>query len=132
MGLVLVVEPGHYALAQLASDAPVPRWLPTSGFVSVTRAADELSIICAQEAVPADIRQQGGWRLIRFVGPFPFTVTGVLSSVLEPLAAAGVSIIATSTFNTDYLLVPADALDTAETALRAAGHEVRSTPLSQS
>ena len=42
----------------------------------------------------------------------------------SPLAAAGVSIFAVSTYDTDYVLVKQDALDRAVAALAAAGHRV--------
>jgi hypothetical protein len=57
-------------------------------------------------------------------GPFPFDLTGVLASVLEPLRDAGVPILAVSTFDTDYVFVPGPRLDAASAALRDAGHRV--------
>jgi hypothetical protein len=57
-------------------------------------------------------------------GPLSFSLTGVLAELLAPLAAAGVSIFALSTFDTDYLLVRAAQLDLALDALNAAGHPV--------
>jgi len=56
-------------------------------------------------------------------------MTGVLSSFLRPLADAGISIFAVSTFDTDYVLVKSEAQELALAALRAAGHELTtSTP----
>jgi hypothetical protein len=51
------------------------------------------------------VQSEGDWALVRLEGPFPFTAVGILSSVLAPLARAGVSIVAVSTFDTDYVLV---------------------------
>jgi hypothetical protein len=51
-------------------------------------------------------------------------MTGVLASVLEPLATAGVSIFAMSTYDTDYVMVKEKSLAKAVKALRAAGHGV--------
>jgi hypothetical protein len=120
----LLIEPGEYAVCHLDADEPLPHWLPSAPFWTATRAADELSIICPAAAVPPDTSHESGWRLLRMVGPFPFDVTGVLESVLEPLASAGIAILANSTFNTDYLLVKATSLPPAVVALRAAGHVV--------
>jgi hypothetical protein len=61
------------------------------------------------------------------VGPFPFNLTGILESVLRPLAAADVGILAVSTFNTDYVLVKHTRLAVAVAALREAGHVVHDT-----
>jgi hypothetical protein len=48
----------------------------------------------------------------------------VLSSLLEPLTEAGISILALSTHNTDWILVPADRADEATRAWRRRGHTV--------
>lgn len=125
MSQTLMVEPGEYAVCQFDADAPLPPWLPSAPFWTVTRAGDELSIICSAEAVPFDCSHESGWRLLRMMGPFPFDLTGILESVLTPLAAADVGILAVSTFNTDYILVKHARLAAATAALRAAGHVVR-------
>ena len=125
MSQTLIVEPGEYAVCQLEADEPLPPWLPTAPFWTVTRAGDELSVICSAEAVPHYSSHEGGWKLLRMVGPFPFDLTGILESVLSPLAAADVGILAVSTFNTDYVLVRRTRLAAAIAALREAGHVVR-------
>jgi hypothetical protein len=38
-------------------------------------------------------------------GTIPFSVIGVLGSLTAPLAEAGISVFAVSTFDTDYLFV---------------------------
>jgi hypothetical protein len=42
---------------------------------------------------------------MRIEGTLAFSLTGVLASVAAPLAEAGISIFAMSTYDTDYLLV---------------------------
>ncbi len=42
---------------------------------------------------------------MRVAGTIPFSVVGVLASLTAPLAEAGISVFAVSTFDTDYLLV---------------------------
>lgn len=81
--------------------------------------------MCGEAFVPGDVRAEPGWRAFKFHGPFDFALTGVLASVLEPLAEAGVGVFAVSTFDTDYLLVKAAQYDVTVRALRARGHEVR-------
>ena len=123
-GLTLETVAGEFAVSHLAPHAPVPDWAGTGAFSSVTRTTDELSIICPAAAVPAGVRCEAGWRLIRFAGPFDFTAVGILASVTEPLARAGLSLIAIGTFNTDYILLKAERLGEAVRALEAAGHSV--------
>jgi len=52
-------------------------------------------------------------------------MTGVLASVLTPLAEGGVSIFALSTYDTDYVLIKEEKLDTAAAVLTRAGHQLR-------
>lgn len=125
--LTLTVLDQSLAVVRLEPDAPVPGWLPTSGFTTVTRNDDELSIVCAAAAVPADaaLAVEPGWVALKLEGPFAFTLTGILAAVLDPLADAGVGIFAISTYDTDYVLVADAQRDAAVDALRAAGHTVR-------
>lgn len=125
MSQTLIVEPGEYAVCQLDPGEPLPSWLPAAPFWTATRAGDEMSIICSAEAVPPYSSHESGWRLLRLMGPFPFDLTGILASVLAPLAAVDVGMLAISTFNTDYVLVKHTRLAAAIDALRAAGHTVR-------
>jgi hypothetical protein len=114
------------AVCQLPADAPLPAWaLEPKSFVSITRTPGELSIVCRADLVPAAVKQETGWRALRIAGPLDFGLTGVLASVLTPLAQAGVSIFAVSTYDTDYVLVRESKLSAAIQALRAAGHDVK-------
>lgn len=120
--LVLDVLPERFAVVRLAADAAVPEWARGGALVSVTRTADELSIVCPEAAVPSDLPAQRGFRGLRVRGPLDFSAVGVLASLAGPLAAAGVSLFALSTFDTDYLLVRAADLERALAALAGAGH----------
>lgn len=113
---------GCFAVCKMATDSALPEWASKSRFFSATRTADELSLVCAEQAVPIEIQAQPGWACIQFEGPFPFAMTGVLASILNPLAEAEVGIFAISTYDTDYVLVQASQLGAAEEALQRAGH----------
>ncbi|GAB4474685.1 MAG: ACT domain-containing protein [Anaerolineae bacterium] len=93
-------------------------------FSSITRTPDELSVVCAEDNVPPGTRSEGGWCCLKLAGPFAFDMTGVLASILVPLAEAGIGILGISTFDTDYVLVKAEHLDAALDALERAGHQV--------
>ncbi|SPE28283.1 conserved hypothetical protein [Candidatus Sulfopaludibacter sp. SbA3] len=118
----LLLHAERMAICRLAGGEPVP-WA-CGGFYSVTRAARELSIVCVEAGVPAGVRCDRPWRLLEVEGPLDFGLTGVLASLAAPLAEAGVSIFAISTFDTDYLLVKEESLQKAVEALQAAGHKV--------
>jgi hypothetical protein len=122
----LALTDDRLAVCQLPADAPLPAWaLESKGFVAITRTPGELSIVCRADLVPAAVKQETGWRALGIVGPLDFGLTGVLAAVLTPLAQAGVSIFAVSTYDTDYVLVRESKLSAAVQALRAAGHDVK-------
>lgn len=118
------VVPGTFGVFRLDGAAPVPEWASGSDFLSVTRTREELSVICSEQPVPASIRSERGWALLRLQGPFPFDTVGILAAFSVPLAEAGVSILAVGTFDTDYVLVKKTSLEDAVRALEGAGHEL--------
>ncbi len=93
-------------------------------FLAIIRTRNELCVVCESGIALASPRRESGWRLIAFDGTHPFTDTGVLASVLNPLAEAKVSILAFSSFDTDYLFVKGHSLAEAVQALSDAGHRV--------
>jgi hypothetical protein len=124
MALILHFIPGEFAVCRLPPDVPVPAWAGSAVFCSVTRTADELSVVCPAGQVPPGAKHERGWRLLKLDGPFDFGAIGILASVLTPLATAGVSALAIASFDTDHILVKATRLSDALRALEAAGHVV--------
>lgn len=119
----LVVLAGHYAVCRLAVGTPVPAWA-RGEFFSVTSTPDEMSVMCPADVVPEEVLAERNWRVLKLVGPFPFSSVGVLASIAGPLAQAGISLLVVSTYDTDYLLIKADTLSAALRALQGAGHAV--------
>jgi hypothetical protein len=96
-------------------------------FFSITRTADELSVVCPQAVVPEGVECERGWRCLRVAGTVPFSAVGVLAALSAPMADAGISVFALSTFDTDYLLVKAEDLERAVDTLRRRGHSIQGT-----
>jgi hypothetical protein len=116
--------PDLYAIFRLDPDAAVPDWVYDSPFWSVTRSDSELSIVCAEEDLPDETRAERGWSALELVGPLDFSLTGVVASLVSPLAEDKVPIFILSTFETDYLLVRETDFARAVDSLRTAGHSV--------
>jgi len=127
------------SVCRLGGDAEWPDWATRAGsFCSITRTAEELSVICPTVLIPdarawgaapsAIVTRDDGWRAIKLVGPFALTDVGVLLRVAAPLAAAGISILAIGTFDTDYLLVKEARVAGALAELQRAGHVVLGSP----
>ena len=111
----------RYAIARLAPDAPVPLWANTGSFLSVTRSEDELTIVCVESIMPTTQVAERGRRAIKLSGPLDFSLCGILSRLLEPLATAQIPVFVISTYDTDYLFLNEDDLDRAFGALHVAG-----------
>ncbi|KAJ7459101.1 ACT domain-containing protein [Mycena galericulata] len=91
-------------------------------FLSITRTSEELSVAGQyQDGMPEGYKEFAGWRAIKIAGPMEFNLTGVLSGFLEPLKRAEVGIFAISTWNTDYILVAKEQLESAVEALKGDG-----------
>lgn len=121
--LRLSTLPGTLAVARLAPGDALPDWA-RGEFLSISRTADELSIVCDDAAVPAGVQAERGWRALKLHGPIPFELVGIAAALVAPLAEARISVFVLSTYDTDYVLVRSERLEDAAEALRRAGHEV--------
>ena len=115
---------GPYAIVRLNPDAAVPVWATKGDFTSITRSADELSVVCPSDNLPKDIDPGPRWICLKLEGPFPFSQTGVLLSFIEPLSNNAIPIFAISTYDTDYVLIQEEFAGLALNSLREAGHEL--------
>ena len=120
--LTLDLVPGSYAICRWGPGESLPAWVMHGEFFSVTRTPAELSAVCDVGVVPSGIKAEGPWRVLAVRGPLDFNITGVLAALAAPLATAGISIFAVSTYDTDYVLVRDRELDRAVRVLREAGH----------
>ena len=117
--LTLSILPERIAVCRLAPDTPFPVWaVAHAGFISISRTSDELSIVCPEAQVPAGIKAEKGWRVFKVEGVLDFSLTGILATLLQPLAEHQISIFAISTFDTDYILVKEEKLTDAIAALK--------------
>lgn len=83
-------------------------------------------MVCSEDAVPGGdlVRIEPDWRALEVAGPLDFAMIGVIAELTAPLADVDVSVFVVSTYDTDYILVHAAALERAIAGLRDAGHHV--------
>lgn len=127
--LTLSILPEEFAICRLDAGSPVPGWAFTGSLSSITRTADELSVVCVQEQAPEQIQCDRDWRCLKVHGPLDFSLTGVMAALVTPLAEAGISVFVLSTFDTDYLMVKARNLESAIRTLTDARHKILSDDL---
>src|SRR4029453_8710812 len=126
--LDLDLLPEEYAVCRLPAGSALPPSLGSGPddktVISVTWGPDELSIICPSDRVPADAVVETPWRCLRVVGPLDLALTGVLASLIGPLAEARGNIVTFSPYDTHNLLVPTVRLTEAIDTLTKAGHRI--------
>lgn len=128
--LQLRVLDGPLTVVRLDPSAEIPAWAdpgaPGAATVpvhAVIRTPAEITVITG--GVPNDVDPaERDFRAITIAGQLDFSLIGILAGLAEVLARAGVSILALSTFDTDWILVRGDRLDDAIAALRAAGYQI--------
>lgn len=123
--LTLRVHGQRLAVTAARSDAePKPGVAPLTA--ELNTAGSRTLVLDYEQAVrdSEGATTQGPFRVLEVAGPLDFELTGVLASVLNPLAEAEISVFTLATFETDWILVPAGSLEAAVHALRAAGHTV--------
>lgn len=127
--LTLSVLEGRFSILRLEKEAEVPVWINGSNFFSITRTPEELSIVCEENNIPAnipaDIKAKRGWSCLKIEGPLDFGLTGILAGISKILAENGISIFAISTYDTDYILVRETNLEHALKALTQGRYEIR-------
>jgi hypothetical protein len=116
-----------FAICRLDPTTSIPEWaLRPATFTSITRTSDELSIVCPENHIPPDLKSDAGWICMKLEGPFPFSMTGVLASFINPLSSNRIPIFAVATFDTDYVLIKQEFWEAASAALESAGHKLTS------
>jgi uncharacterized protein len=112
------------AIARFNPDADIPPWVDPRGFSCIVRTSDSLTIVCGQSSLPENIPSDREWRCFEVQGPLDLSLTGILASLTDPLARAGVPVFALSSYETDFILVKEARLTEARRSLEAAGFVV--------
>jgi len=122
--MVMKALAGIYGVCRFDCNEVIPDWAKDSGFYSITRTFEELSIVCSQENIPDEVKCEKDWRILKVEGPLDFSLIGILSSISTVLTQNKISIFAISTFDTDYILLKDKDFDNAISALSHAGYEI--------
>lgn len=113
------------SVVRLGAGAELPAWATSGTLLSVTATADETSVVCAHAVVPRKARHEGPFTAFSVEGTLDFALTGVLHALLAAPAEQEVPVFTLSTFDTDWVLVPAGEADRAAEAWRRQGYDVR-------
>ena len=117
-GLKLKILNDEYAMHQLPPDGKIPEDVFKADFYSVTRTDDELSIIAPAKIPIKSNKVETDYSCMQLIGEFEVLTTGIWASITTTLADAGISVLAVTTYNTDYFLVKTSQLKKAVAAFK--------------
>lgn len=104
--LTLSILPEKLGICHFDKNSPIPNWATSGEFFSITRTDQELSIVYPQEKIPGGVLFEKDWRAFRLDGFVEGLYSvGIIASLSQPLAEAGISIFNLSTYETNYVLV---------------------------
>jgi hypothetical protein len=123
--LPFIVVDGVFSLCRLAPGDAIPSWALSSNFYTISKTSDELSVVCESLYVPAEVKQDGNWRLLKIASVLNLSLTGITAKFSTALANADINLCVIATYETDYILVKQEKLQPAITALQHAGFLVQ-------
>jgi uncharacterized protein len=114
----LIVLEKKYSIYKFDIDSVLPEWIYLSDFYSITKTADEVSVVTEQtDQILGNIPCSEDWRILKVAGPLDFSLVGIIADISAILKDAKISIFTISTYDTDYILLKQKDLKTAIEAL---------------
>jgi hypothetical protein len=103
----------------------LPEGLIGCEFYSLSNSQEELSLVCPEQILIQSENNSPNWKCLKVAGPLDLNLTGILAGLSDTLAKAKISIFAISTFETDYVLIQKQVLETAKSALISQGYQFK-------
>ena len=79
--LHLKILPEIFAVSQGNDLNELPDLAELGEFWSLTRTDNEISFVSEENNVPKHWKTESGWKIIKFIGPLDFALTGILESL---------------------------------------------------
>ena len=101
----LITIPDDFSIYQFSIDDHIPNQILESGFCSITKTSEEISVIANCTYSSGEIFVNSGWKGFKVEGQLDFSMIGIIHNITKPLKEAGISVFVISTYNTDYIFV---------------------------
>jgi hypothetical protein len=121
--IVLSILEETYIIHKLDQSTNVPEELIECEFYSLSNSQEEISLVCPEQILIQSENSSPNWKCLKVAGPLDLNLTGILAGLSDTLSKAKISIFAISTFETDYVLIQKQVLETAKSALKSAGYK---------
>ena len=89
---VISVLKDDYKVCRMNAFEGIPDWVLETPLSSITRTAEELSIVCPNQVVPDQLKCEQDWKCLKIHGPFGFDEVGIISGLTKVLADADISV----------------------------------------
>ena len=123
--IVLSILDETYIIYKLAQSTNLPEELIGCECYSLSNSQEELSLVCPEQILIQSENNSPNWKCLKVAGPLDLNLTGILAGLSDTLAKAKISIFAISTFETDYVLIQKQVLETAKSALISQGYQFK-------
>jgi uncharacterized protein len=112
-----------FAIHRFSPSHGIPDAVFREAFFGVVKTDEELSIVC-RESLGLDSAQcHRGWSCMKVSGPLDLMAVGILANLSKVLADARICVFVISTYDTDYILIPAEKSAAAVAALEGANFQ---------
>ena len=123
--IVLSILEETYIIHKLDQSTNLPEELIECEFYSLSNSREELSLVCPEQMLIQSENSSPNWKCLKVAGPLDLKLTGILAGLSDTLSRAKISIFAISTFETDYVLIQKQVLETAKSALISQGYQFK-------
>lgn len=120
----ITILPNEFTIHLFEATKPIPQKIYKNKFYWIGKTDEELSVVCDSKIKLNSSKSDGNWSILKLVGQFDFSVVGIFADITRALSEAGISIVALSTYDTDYIMVKTEKVQQAKKVLGEAGFQV--------
>jgi hypothetical protein len=110
----------EFSIHRFDVEEPIPGKIFAGKYYWIGKTEEELSVVCDSDILLDSKRSDNGWSILKVDSKLDFSMVGILADIANILAKGGISIIALSTFDTDYIMLKTEKSELAKKLLNQA------------
>jgi hypothetical protein len=119
----ITILANEFTIHRFEAEEPIPKKIFESKYYWIGKTEEELSVVCDSKITLNSSKSDGNWSILKLIGQFDFSVVGILADITRVLSEAGISIVALSTYDTDYIMVKTTKVHQAKKVLIEVGYK---------